>query len=210
MGNLSSRIKRLDIYPSRLLTYEERDLYGVKYLSAQARKIGKLDYFINLPTFYYTDTDFQYYPRCIFQYKVTMPEDFLIIKGLPIQDFDFYIRNGFLAVRFNDNGVTKRYVVLGSSAEKNADYSYKQHPVYGWPEIGNTTVKANCVFEFWAKLADSEIGIVKDIPLKTSLIRDPETADEVSEIVEIEETYEIADLSVVLPQLLPYTQPNHF
>lgn len=212
MSDFSQVRRYLSLNKSRKATVQEARNHSPsfeKYYSyARSRDIKRIYKHITLPAFINPIAGIVGYPvpRLVFQYNVTMPADFYLTDVYDIKAHDYSnVVSGRLNVKWRNGTVVNRYALggfIGVGAYRLADYT-----PYAGQKIGK-----NCVFEYILTVNDggffNTYGLDAPLSLRTSLLREPETAEDTLETLMQGVPKTLLELGYFLEFAPPQPQPT--
>lgn len=208
-------IKYLDIAKSKLPSRAEAIAINPRavkhYDLSNARSISKINTFIVLPSNTDPDPDSIIAGRLIFQYNVSISENFHIVDTIKTS---IKLSSGFLCVRYRVGSTVHRYYLWGEEQLKTASLGnggYRNCSDY--PRYNGEIIGKNCVFEYFRMSKNPAPAVVriKGIPellIKTSLLINPAYAEQTSIIQGVPILHNRTSLGFNLPQNFPVTQDN--
>ena len=204
MSDFKDVKKHLDIVPTRVATSDEASnavLPFDKYYSLRkVRDIKKIHYTLTIPA--YIIPSALGFRRLMFQYNIIAPSPFYILNAG--EDSIFWNISGSIAtIKWRVGADVFRYNISLSDTRKNLFPTL----LFSFPFYNNQLVPQNCVLEFWRINISSfsgNIGLDNPIKIKTSLLTNPMTPDEL-EVDKPQTVKTFSDISYSLPQAVPIT-----
>jgi hypothetical protein len=201
MSNIDERIKRLDILPARLLTTGEinqgTQFNTIKKFSSiiSTRFIAKIPTLIRLPAPALL-VGALFSKRLYIQWNISIGQNWYVEPPFWLDSGEF--RLGFLTVKFIIAGVVSRYVIGGYNLGL---------PTY-IPPYQNQELPSNCSFEYWSASGVVPVtGLTNDFFVKTSMVQNPTTGDDIQRILVASGPFSISDLGFNTPVNTPIVQP---
>lgn len=204
MGDFSTAIRYLDWVKSRQATLLEAESASVpftKYYELQhSREFKKIPFVLIVPAHTISnDLDiYQYLPRLVFQYNITLPfsSHILNIKQLDIDNLSNVLGFGIATVKWVDinTGAVTRYGLKNGNAG-----NFKLCDVYR-----NQRIPKQFSIEYWLySTFAGQAGISDDLHIKLSPITNPLFAEELERDITIDDPYDFPDFSWNTPFNVP-------
>lgn len=193
--------KRLTLTPA--LVSEESPLRKSYGLASDVRRLFK---FFTIPQTF-TD-EFQYSRQLLFQFNVTLTENFYLLN---VEQYRAFTRSlivgGCLCIKYRIGTTVYRYKLLDHSTTNDWNY-------FTW--YSNQLIRKNFCIEFWGNdlLPEEALfnrGILQTLLMQMSIMYEPSSVNEVPYTTDIDaiDVLRLADLTFgALPIDMPFTQEN--
>lgn len=207
--DFTAAVKYLDKVASRKATIDESQ-YDKYFSTVTSRDIKKLHYYLELPAQYYTYAELSGLPvpRMLFQYNITLPAPSYILSMFSPRG---YIRSGVLCVKWRVGETVYRYRILSGPGSAPATGQKQPTDLVYFPAYDKHRIPVNCVIEYWlsvdAFFTQQTAGVLSPFLIKLSRLTNPETAEELSKIVNTT-ALDIPTLGFDLPAEIPVAQPT--
>ena len=208
MSNINERIKRLDIIPARQITFAEAATQVnnasanlSKYFSIlPSRAIQKIPTYIQLnapglfhnPFFAPLIQPYALY----FQWNVTVGSSWYVEPTFVLDTNN--LNNGYLTIKYRIGNTVIRYVIASDSNYVSGNFSY----------YNNQELPSNVCFEWYNNPTLPTTGFIKNFLVKTSLVINPTTGDDLQRIINSTGPYIRSQLGFNLPAALSINQPT--
>ena|ERR1051326_4131042 len=215
MPDFDDVVKHLDINKARQATADEAAQATIPfdkfYSLKRARDIKKINTVIILPAFSYVATSqIAKLYRLMFQYNVSMPQDFYILNANP-----FYksteASSVAICVRYRIGTQVFRYNIGGRPLDHTTDGpGIFPNNLLRFPWYNQEVIKKNCVFEVWRFNwpGGTNAGIIQDWHVNTSLLSNPATADD-TELDLTQTVIAQPAIGITIPASLPFVNTTN-